>query len=270
MGSWRNFRSSLWCILMLAMVGACATPPPLSPEGDYYLSMDMTYLRDAPTHDSNVVGQLYKGDQVEKVEVGGVGWWRVRSGRTGQNGWVPSELLSPNPVPVVYFYVTQTVSLRECPKEFCPSLQSLSRGDKVQKVEQNDQGWWRVLVAQSRNLGWLPAKVVAEHLENPQAKAPEPQYYFVTVRHLTLHQEPRLNAEAIKLLQFNDQVEKLEQSPSGWIKVRQPASGAVGWVPERFLGTTPLKFPRFEKPTKKKSQPPKPAEGKTPPEPEIM
>ena len=270
MGPWRNLRSSLFFTLMLAVVGACTTTPPHSPEADYYLITDMTYMRDAATYDSNVVGLLYKGDQVERAEVGESGWWRVRSGRTGQSGWVPAELLSPNPVPVVYFYVTQTVSLRECPKEFCPSLQMLSRGDKVQRVEQNDQGWWRVLVAQSRNLGWLPAKVVAEHLENPQAKAPEPQYYFVAVRRLTLRREPRVEAEAIKLLQLNDQVEKLDQSPSGWFKVRQPLSGAVGWAPEHYLGTTLLKSPRFEKPRKKKSQPPKPAEGKTPAEPEIM
>jgi uncharacterized protein YgiM (DUF1202 family) len=270
MGSWSNFLASLFFILMLAVVGGCTTTPPHSPEADYYLITDMTYMRDGATYDSNVVGQLYKGDQVEKVEAGGSGWWRVRSGRSGQNGWIPSELLSPNPVPVVYVYVTQTVSLRECPKEFCPALQMLSRGDQVQKVEQNDQGWWRVLVAQSRNLGWLPAKVLAEHLEKPQAKAPEPQYYFVAVRRLTLRREPRLNAEAITLLQFNDQVEKLEQNLTGWVKVRQPASGAIGWVPERFLGTTLLKFPRFEKPTKKKPQPLKPADGKNPPEPEIM
>lgn len=270
MESWRNFPAGLLFTLMLAVLGACATAPPHSPVADYYLIADMTYLRDAATYDSNVVGQLYKGDQVEKVEVGESGWWRVRAGRTGQNGWIPSELLSLNPVSVVYFYVTQTVSLRECPKEFCPSLQMLSRGDRVQRVEQNDQGWWRVLAAQTHNLGWLPAKVMAEHLENPQAKAPDPQYYFVTVRRLTLRREPLAATEAIKLLQFNDQVEKLDQNPSGWFKVRQPLSGAVGWVPERHLGTTPLQSPPRERPRKKKPQPPGPAEGQTPPEPEIM
>jgi SH3-like domain-containing protein len=254
---------------MVALAGACAAPPPPAPGGTFYLTSDMTYLRDAADFGSHVVGQLYKGDPVERLDIRETGWWRVHSGRTGQAGWVPAELLSPNPVPVVYVYVTQTVHLRECPKDFCPTLQMLSRGDQVQKVEQNDQGWWRVLVVKSRNLGWLPAKVVAEHLEKSQAKAPEPQYYFVVVRRLTLRREPLPNAEAITLLQFNNQVEKLEQNP-GWVKVRQPASGAIGWVPERFLGTTPLKFPRFEKPRKKKSQPPKPADGKTPLEPEIM
>jgi uncharacterized protein YgiM (DUF1202 family) len=252
------------------LAGTCATPPPSAPGGAFYLNPDMTYLRDGAGFESHVVGQLYKGEQVERLDISESGWWRVRSGRTGQTGWVPSELLSPKPVPLVYVYVTQTVHLRECPKEFCPALQSLSRGDQVQKVEQNDQGWWRVLVAKSRNLGWLPAKVLSEKLEQPQAKAPEPQYYFVVVRRLTLRQEPLPNAKAVTLLQFNDQVEKLEQNQAGWIKVRQPASGGIGWVQERFTGTTPLKFPRFEKPVKKQPQSPRPGETAPPSEPEVM
>jgi uncharacterized protein YgiM (DUF1202 family) len=259
-------------ILMVILAVGCAAPPPHSPEGDFYLLTDMTYMRDTATFDSNVVGQLYKGDQVEKLEAGPPGWWRVRSGRTGQNGWVSAELFTPTPVPVPLFSVTHTVSLRECPKEFCPSLQQLSRGDQVQRVEQNDQGWCRVLVAKSHNLGWLPAKVLAEHLEEPQAKAPEPLYYFVAVRRLTLRREPLVTAEAVTLLQFNDQVERQDRNPAGWVKVRQPASGAVGWVQERYLEVTPLKYPRFEKPKKKKptAPPAKPAETAPQAEPEIM
>ena len=120
MKPWGSFRSFLLLTLLLVLAGACATPPPHSPEGDYYLTADMTYLRDAATFDSNVVGQLYKGDQVEKLDVGPAGWWRVRSGRTGQIGWVSADLFSPTPVPVPLFVVTQTVNLRECPKELCP------------------------------------------------------------------------------------------------------------------------------------------------------
>ena len=61
---WDNFRFILLSTLLLALAGACVTPPPHAPEGDYYLTADMTYLRDAAAFDSNVVGQLYKGDQV--------------------------------------------------------------------------------------------------------------------------------------------------------------------------------------------------------------
>ena len=265
---WKKFGCILLCTAMMALAGACAMPPP-APGGIFYLTSGMTYLRDAATYDSNVVGQLYKNDQVERLDVAMSGWWRVRSGRTGQAGWVPGELFSPNPVPVVYFYATKPVHLRECPKEFCPTLQLLSRGDQVQKVEQNDQGWWRVLVAKSRNLGWLPAKEVAESLEEPQAKA----YYYVNVRRLKLSRQPQAEAEVIKLLQFNDQVEKLDQNPAGWFKVRQPASGAVGWVPGRYLETLPGGYPRFEKPRKKKPpapSSPKPTESEPQIEPEIM
>ena len=113
---WDNFRFILLATLLLALAGACVTPPPHSPGGDYYLTADMTYLRDAAAFDSNVVGQLYKGDQVEKLGAGPAGWWQVRSGRTGQNGWVPADLFSPNPVPVPRFLVTRTVNLRECPQ----------------------------------------------------------------------------------------------------------------------------------------------------------
>lgn len=263
----RPWNSILIFTLMAAWAGACAMPPAQPPGASYYLTSNLTYLRDAASYDSNVVGQLYQNDQLERLEIGANGWWRVRSGRTGQTGWLPGELLSPKPVAVAYFFVTKTVNLRECPKELCPSLQLLSRGDQVQKIEANDQGWWRVLVAKSRNLGWLPARVLAESLEQPQTKGP---YYYVMVRRLKLYRQPQVEAEVVKLLQFNDQVEKLAQNPKGWVKVRQPASGAVGWVQGHYLQSLPGGFPRSEKPRRKKPQPPKPVEAAPQPEPEIM
>jgi uncharacterized protein YgiM (DUF1202 family) len=266
---WDNFRFILLSTLLLALAGACVTPPPHSPQGDYYLTADMTYLRDAAAFDSNVVGQLYKSDQVEKLDAGPAGWWRVRSGRTGQNGWVSADLFSPTPVPVPRFLVTRTVHLRECPQDLCPSLQLLSRGAPVQKLEQNDQGWWRVLVIESHNLGWLPAKMLAENLD--QGKAPEKSYLYVAVRRLNLFREPQPKAEVVKQLKVNDQVEQLDQSPAGWVKVRQPSSGAVGWVQGRYLEPLPVRYPRLEKSRKRGPQPPlQPTEPQPQPEPEIM
>ena len=144
----------------------------------------------------------------------------------------------------------------------------------MQKIEQNDQGWWRVLVIKSRNLGWLPAKTLAENLEEAQAKAAEKPYLYVAVRRLKLFRQPRPEAEVVKLLQVNDQVEKLDQNPAGWVKVRQPSSGAVGWVLGRYLEPLPVGYPRPEKSKKRKPQPqiqpPKPTETEPQPEPEIM
>ncbi len=231
----------------------------------------MTYIRNAPAYDSHVVAPLYKGDQVERLEVVEGGWWRVRSGRTGQLGWVPGELFSAVPVPMPEFYVIQTIPLRECPKDLCPSLQLLSRGDRVQKLEQNAQGWCRVLVVRSRYLGWLPAKAMVESLEKPRAQGPAAlPHLYVAVNRLKLLRQPLINAEVIKVLQFNDQVEKLDQTPAGWLKIRQPASGAEGWVLARDLEAAPARRPRPENPKKTRQQPPKPTGNETPPEPEIM
>lgn len=272
MKPWGSCRPFLILSLLLVLASACATPLPHSPEGDYYLTTDMTYLRDAATFDSNVVGQLYKGDQVEKLDAGPADWWRVRSGRTGQVGWVSADLFSPTPVQVPLFVVTQTVNLRECPKELCPSLQLLSRGDQVQRLEQNDQGWWRVIVIESRVLGWLPAKNLAERLEEAKAKtkALEKPYLYVAVSGLKLFGQPRPEAEVVKLLQVNDQVEKLDQNPAGWVKVRQPSSGAVGWVLGHNLETLPVRFPRGVKRKRTGPRTPKPTETEPLPEPEIM
>lgn len=264
-------RLILLCALTIGLGGACATPLPQSPEGDYYLTSDMTYMRDAASYNSHVVAQLYRGDQVERLEVVTGGWWRVRSGLTGQLGWVPGELFSAVRVPVPEFYLIQTIPLRECPKDLCPSLQLLSRGDRVQKLEQNDQGWWRVLVVQTRNIGWLPANAMVESLEKSQAQGPAAlPYLYVAVNRLKLLRQPLINAEVIKVLQFNDQVEKLDQTPAGWLKIRQPASGAEGWVPAGDLEAALARRPRPEKPKKIRRQPPKPTENETPPEPEIM
>ena len=99
---------------------------------------------------------------------------------------------------------------------------------------------------ESRNLGWLPAKTLAENLEEAQAR-PEKSYLYVAVRRLKLFGEPRPEAEVVKLLQVNDQVEQLDQNPAGWVKVRQPSSGAVGWVQGRYLEPLPVRYPRPEK-----------------------
>jgi hypothetical protein len=102
---------------------------------------------------------------------------------------------------VAEFYVIQTIPLRECPKDLCPSLQLLSRGDRVQKLEQNDQGWWQVLVVRSRNLGWLPANAMVESLEKPQAQRPAAlPHLYVAVNRLMLLRQPLINAEVIKVM----------------------------------------------------------------------
>ncbi len=226
-------------------VAACMIPPLPNPGETYYLVTAETSLRDAPSSSGYVVGQLYQTDPVEKLYSNEAGWWRVRSLRTSQTGWAGGDLFSLNPVPVHYAYVRlKKVNLRECPKDACPPLQSLSHGDPVQKIEENGQKWWRVLVPQTRRLGWLPPGAATENLEPAPEEKPAPPNFYVAVKGLSLRLQPVSRSRVVKILRFNDQVQKLEANAQGWVKVRQPSTGAEGWVAARYLEAAPLKHPR--------------------------
>jgi uncharacterized protein YgiM (DUF1202 family) len=265
-----NFRGLLLLGLILMGLWGCTHSRPQPPAASYYLTSEIAYLRDNPTYEGNVLAQVYKGDQVEGLGKDATGWLQVRSVRTGQTGWIQGELLSPQPVPVVYFIALRTVRLRECPQEDCPSLQLLYRGDQVQKIEQNDRGWWRVVLPSSRTVGWLPAGAVSDRLEEPQVKTPPKVYYYVAVLRLKLRSEPLAKSTVIKTLELNDQVEKLDQHPEGWLKVRLPVDGLVGWVASRYLSNLPVSSPRRPTPAKKPSLQPPEKKEEVLPQPEIM
>jgi uncharacterized protein YgiM (DUF1202 family) len=214
------------------------------------------------------LAQIYRGEQVERLEEVEGGWWRVRATRSGQTGWVQGELFTANPVPVTYLYVAvTTVPLRECPEEPCAALQLVYGGDRVQELEEN-QGWARVLVEKSRTLGWLPKKVLAEKPPTAHPRRPEKPYAYVAVPRLRVRLTPELKAPVVKRLALNDQVERLETNAAGWVKVRHPASGVVGWVLGRYLEALPA-VARPRAPAKKKPKAPEKTEEPIP-APEIM
>ena len=41
------------------------------------------------------------------VDVGESAWWRVELQRSGQQGWIRKELLSPDPIATVFYYVKE-------------------------------------------------------------------------------------------------------------------------------------------------------------------
>jgi uncharacterized protein YgiM (DUF1202 family) len=248
--------------LLLGLVCSCVKAPVVKPpEGPFFVNSAITYLLDSPGYNGNVLSPLYRGDKVAIVDAGDSPWWRVELQRSGQTGWVRKELLSPNPVPTVFYFVKEdSLSLLECPRSDCLRLQLLSRGDEVQKVEEGAQGWWRVLVISSRSLGWVPAAALAESRADAQQTQLRKPYYYVAIRKLILRARPSNRSEIIRTLSVNDQVEKIGET-DGWFNVRQPASGAVGWVISRYLDTLPVVLPRGV-PSKKK---PRPSQPKTAP-----
>lgn len=251
--------------LLLAIAGSCVHPPIKPPESSFFIIVETAYLRDNPGYGGNVLGQLYKGDEVKVLDLRESGWWRIELLRSGQQGWVQKELLSPAPVRPVFYYVNRdSVPLLECPRNDCLRLQVLFRGDQVQRVAEGEGGWWHILAIKSRSLGWVPSELLAETIQETRARQQRPYYYVKRVR-VRLRAKPSTNSEIVRVLKFNDQVQKIEEGP-GWFKVRQPSSGAVGWIAIPDLDPLPGVSPARALPGKyiEEPQPFKPKE-----EPEI-
>jgi uncharacterized protein YgiM (DUF1202 family) len=254
----RSYKFLTRLIMLTTLLGwawSCASTQVKPTEVSYYVTPEVTYLHDSPGYDGNILGPLFKGDKVERVHFEELEWWQVKLLRSGQTGWVRKELLSSEPVGTTFFYVNEdTLPIRECPGSECLPLQLLFRGDQVQRVEEGDQGWWRILVVRSHILGWVPAAALAEHLEETQKQQARKPYYYVAVARLSLRAKPSTRGEVIRTFKFNEQVEKIGEA-GAWFKVRQPSSNSLGWVLSRDLAELPMVFPRGQAPGKKELRP---------------
>lgn len=258
-------------VLLLIITSSCAQAPRHAPAlTQFYIIPEITYLREHPGPEEKVLSRLHRGDQMELVEAGESSWVRVQQVPGGQTGWVQRALLTREPIISTYYSVNlDKTTLRECPRHDCSSVQMLSRGDRVSKLAENYQGWWQVQALGSGSLGWLPAAAVTAELATGQPQQPAREYYYVAVSTLGLRATPWMQAEIVKTLRFNEQVQKISHNSQGWFKVRQPSSGALGWVSSRYLEPLPLRAPRLEGPVRSKPKPVKPRQEPTP-EPEIM
>lgn len=220
---------------------------------DYYYSIPtLSYLRDCPGYDCQVVGEIYNANEVRFLEKNEAGWWRVQSLRDQKIGWIQGDLLSN--VPLItknYYVVADALPLRDSPGEDIVSRKLLDYGDEVHKIAEKD-GWWRVLAEKDKSIGWIPAKMVSEtRPEQPlepektgevssTTAPPKNPYYFVAADNLKLYIIPSIPSQVVKELKLNDKVEKISQSGSLWVKVRYPVTGAEGWAQARYFKDSPV------------------------------
>lgn len=242
----------------------------------YYITPVVTYLKECPGYDCKVVGELYRADRVEQLEVKD-NWWRVRLAGGTLTGWLQPELLSPTPVTPENFYVAaNSLELRECPSPDCPFRKILLKGDKVQKIDQNDQGWLRVLVEKDASIGWIPVGQVTDRAEKPAAKPDQPvekAYLFAATASVNLYSLPLFSSKIVKSLPLNEKVEILVLHGKDWFKVRHLNSGAEGWAAAKDLKSAPVDAepPKPKKKFRKKPAPKKPSQpDEAPLEPEAM
>lgn len=236
-----NRVTCLLLLLALTLVGACEAPRaygPPPPAVVYYVSPASTFLRSCPSYGEEcvIVATVFSGDRVELLDRSDYGWSRVRLERTGVVGWIPGDLLSLSPLSTTYYVSMTNVYLRECGDYNCRSLELLYRGDRVEKTDQDNRGWWRVTSFKTRTSGWIPA-----HAVSPR---PGPPFYYVNVSSLALRVGPSTGHRTLATLHLNDQVEMLGMAPTGWAEVRDLRSGAIGWVAARYLETFPVAYPK--------------------------
>lgn len=232
---------------LLVFVAACtssqyyaytpAQPPPPTPSYSYILPSS-TFLRGCASYgdDCAIVAQAFAGDRVQVLNRNDWGWAEVRLERTGTVGWLPGDLLSPSPLSPVFYVASATQYLRECGDYNCRGLELLHRGDRVEKLEQDARGWWRVRSAKSGRLGWLPAIAVSSK--------PGPPFYYVNVSSLALRAGPGTGHKVLATLSLNDQVEMLGISPAGWAQVRDVRRQIIGWCASRYLEAFPVQRSR--------------------------
>jgi len=239
-----NARYTLKTVILLTLIfafSACATSPHAKPEFSYITPI-VTYLRECPRIDCKAVAEVHKAEQVEVLEKKEVGWHLVRVLRSSQQGWIRSELLGPTPTVTENYYITANdVPLRDAPSPDGPVMKKLQQGDRVKKVDQNGQGWWRIMVEKDNFLGWVPASMVSESFKQViTGHTPGKNLHFVAAPNTNLNALPLISSIVVKVLNLNDKMEILSQAGPKWYKVRELSGGAEGWIQARFLKDSPV------------------------------
>jgi uncharacterized protein YgiM (DUF1202 family) len=222
------------------LTSGCQTPVttggyPVSPSYNYVVPTT-TYLRDCPGYECGIVTEVYSGDRVVVLDRNDFGWSRVQLDRSGAIGWIAGEFLSLSPVPASFYVSLTSVYLRNCADYNCSAVELLHRGERVDKLDQDGRGWWRVRSFRTGNSGWIPAAALSIR--------PGPPYYYVNVSSLALRSGPSTGNKILTTLGLNSQVEVIGSGASGWLQVRDVRTNIIGWVYGRYVESMPVQAPR--------------------------
>jgi uncharacterized protein YgiM (DUF1202 family) len=226
----------LLILIALVLASGCQPPVitggyPVTPSYNYVVPTT-TYLRDCPGYECGIVAEVYSGDRVVVLDRNDFGWSRVQLDRTGAIGWIAGEFLSLSPVPASFYVSLTSVYLRNCADYNCTGLELLHRGDRVDRLDQDSRGWWRVRSFRSGQAGWIPAAALSLR--------PGPPYYYVNVSSLALRAGPSTGNKILTTLGLNNQVEVVGSGVGGWLQVRDTRTNIIGWVYGRYLESVPV------------------------------
>jgi len=239
MGHRHLARGLLLLGLIITLLPACEPPRtyPVTPSY-YYVVPTTTYLRSCASYADTcyVVAQVCSGDRVTVLDRNDYNWARVQLDRSGVIGWIPGDLITPSPVPSSFYVAWSNVYLRDCSDYNCRALELLYRGDRVEKIDQDYRGWWRVRSIKSGIIGWIPASATSA--------SPGPPYFYVAIQGLNLRAGPSTGSRVLTSLSLNDRVEMLGANAGGWSQVRDLRTNIIGWVASRYLESFPVSHSR--------------------------
>lgn len=213
----------------------------LSTHAVYFVKPPITYLREQPDLASKSVIEVYKGDQLESLEGGENAWIKVKSARKDMMGWIPSNLVTRSQIEKEIYYVNkENVTVHHSASRDSPTIKSLAFASKVQKVEEQPNGWWRILEENAGLFGWVEAESLGASPPVQQKLTQEnSKSRFVAGKKVNLHKLPLRDSQVIKVLALNDKAEILARK-GDWIKIRLMETGAEGWVVSQVLKPTPV------------------------------
>jgi uncharacterized protein YgiM (DUF1202 family) len=113
----------------------------------FYVSLNTVYMRGCADYNCSPVELLHRGDQVNRLNQESRGWWRVRSIRTGQTGWIPAAALS-------------ILALRSGPSTSHRILTTLNLNNQVELVGSGVGGWLQVRDTRTNIIGWVYGRYV--------------------------------------------------------------------------------------------------------------
>lgn len=101
----------------------------------------------------------------------------MRSVRTNLYGWVLKELLAttqPPPKPVVaapekprlpaMYVAVKTLNMKEEPSNRSKTVKELQFSNKVEKLDENESGWYQVRDPQGNVTGWVPKRSLEAYM----------------------------------------------------------------------------------------------------------
>jgi GH25 family lysozyme M1 (1,4-beta-N-acetylmuramidase)/SH3-like domain-containing protein len=206
-------------------------------------------LRESPSKDASVLGNLAQDDEVEKLDTK-TDWVKVRRA-DGLVGWVLADYLVAQEAPPVTpalkpwaKVLPVALNVRASDSSSAEVVGVLRQDQVVRVLEMNDDQSWVKIVDEdfgSGVEGWSDSEFFLFYDEKPgdEPPAPEEKWFKVNVYALNVRQGPSTSDNVVGKVVQDDLVKQLEVDDSQrWYRVIKQDGSLEGWVYAYYLVET--------------------------------